>query len=36
MIGTTSSSSIRIATALATGQSRFSKNSSDSTRPIIS
>ena len=36
MMGTTSSSSIRIATALATGQSRFAKNSSDSTRPIMS
>ena len=35
MIGTTSSSRITIATALATGQSRFSKNSSDSTRPIM-
>jgi hypothetical protein len=32
MIGTTSSSSMTMATALATGQSRFEKNSSDSTR----
>ena len=30
------SASIRIATELATGQSRLAKNSSDSTRPIIS
>ena len=36
MIGTTSSSSMAIATAEATGQSRLVKNSSHSTRPIIS
>ena len=34
--GHTSSKSMRIATALATGQARFEKNSSHSTRPIIS
>ena len=36
MIGITSTNSITIATALATGQSRLLKNSSHSTRPIIS
>ena len=36
MIGTTSSSNISIATEPATGQSRLAKNSSESTRPIIS
>src|SRR6185312_13695679 len=34
-MGTTSSRRIRIATPLATGQSRLSKNSSDSMRPIM-
>ena len=36
MIGTTSRTSIRIATELATGQSRLLKNSVHSTLPIIS
>src|SRR5690242_7906910 len=35
-IGTTSSRSMKSATALATGQSRLRKNSSESTRPIMS
>src|SRR5690606_17808139 len=35
-IGTTSSTSSRIATADASGQSLFTKNSSNSTRPIMS
>ena len=35
MIGTTRNTSIATATALATGQSRFAKNSFHNTRPII-